>query len=63
MKRSAEPIILEVLPGTDLHEPVRMDAFGMESMPLWIVPDFRSYCQGLNWDVQQLRGGPGEVDF
>ena len=28
VKRDAEPMILEVQPGTDLHEPVRMDAFG-----------------------------------
>jgi len=29
VKRSAEPVILEVQPGTQLHEPVRMDAYGM----------------------------------
>ena len=65
MKRSAEPVILEVLPGTDLHEPVRMDMFGMESMDLWIVTDFRSYCQGLNRKIQRFKDGDWsqEVDL
>jgi hypothetical protein len=31
-KRDAEPVILEVQPGTDSFNPVKMDAFGMHSL-------------------------------
>ena len=36
-KRSAEPVIFISEPGCDLHEPVRMDAFGMSLLLLILM--------------------------
>jgi hypothetical protein len=46
VKREAEPVILEVQPGTEAFQPVRMDTFGIVSFVI-AHTDFRPHRQGL----------------
>lgn len=58
VKREAEPIILEVQPGTEAFQPVRMDAFGIVFF-IESCTDFRPYRQGLiiraSWAAMRIR--------